>query len=252
MLTDPWFYAAAVSAIILTGISKGGFGGLGGLAVPILALAISPTIAAAIMLPILCVMDLVGIWRYRGRWDKANMRLLVLASLVGIGFGALTFRYMDADAIRLMIGAIAVIFALRYWLGLFARTQRPATKPSTVIGGICGALAGFTSFVAHAGAPPVAVYLMPQKLDKTVYHATTVVFFLAVNYVKLVPYTILGQFTETVLITAAVLFPLAIAGTLLGVFLHTRTPDRLFYPIGHALLLVTGGKLMWDGMMALL
>jgi len=256
MLTDPWFYVVALPAILITGVSKGGFGGgLGMVSVPILSLAILPTTAAAIMLPILCVMDLVGLAAYRGRWHRRNLVILLVGAMTGIGLGAATFRYLDPDAIRILLGVIAVTFTLRHWLRAWSdnRTgrERVATAADPLRGGFWGSVAGFTSFVSHAGSPPVAVYLLPQKLDKTVYHATTVLFFLIVNYVKLLPYALLGQFTTETLSTSAVLFPLAIGGALLGVWLHKRAPDRLFYGVCYVGLFLIGCKLIYDGVAAL-
>ena len=85
MITDPWFYAVAIPAVLLYGISKGGFGGgLGAAAVPLMALVIAPVQAAAILLPILCVMDIVALWKFRGKWVLPELKVLVPASLLGI------------------------------------------------------------------------------------------------------------------------------------------------------------------------
>ncbi len=116
MIADPWFYLLAVPAILLVGISKVGCGGgLGVLAVPLMAIVVAPPTAAAVMLPILCVMDLIGVWAYRRSFDLANLRIMVPAAILGIGLGALTFGYMDQAMIRILIGLIAVIFTLNYW-----------------------------------------------------------------------------------------------------------------------------------------
>ena len=192
---DITFFAVAVPAVILTGISKGGFAGMGSMAVPILSLVMLPTTATALMLPILCLMDVIALWTYWGKWHALNMRILVVAGVIGIAIGTVTFRYLHPEAIRILIGLIAVLFALRHWLRSAAATREPA-QPSIAKGGFWGTVAGFTSFVSHAGAPPVAVYLLPQRLDKTVYQATTVTLFLAVNYAKIGPYYFLDLFTR--------------------------------------------------------
>lgn len=252
LIENPWFWAAAAPAVLIVGISKGGVGGgLGTVGVPILSLVVDPRIAAAVLLPVLCLIDLMSLKAYWGRWHRLNMRILIAAAMIGILAGALTFRHLDADAIRVLIGVIAILFALRTWLGA-RRSDRPASAPNALRGGLWGAVAGFTSFVSHNGGPPVAVYLLPQKLDKTLYQATTVVFFAAINYVKLVPYWLLGQFPATNLTVSAALFPLAVAGTLLGVWLHTRISDRLFFIAAYVLLFGIGIKLVYDGMTGLL
>lgn len=247
MLDDPWFYVAAVPALLLIGISKGGFGGgFGTVGVPLLALVIPPTQAAAILLPVLALMDLVGLYTYRGLWDRRQMRILAPGAVAGILLGAVTFAVTSEDAVRLIIGTIAIGFTAWRFIGaLIARQQRAA--PSWSKGSFWSGVAGYTSFVAHAGGPPLNVYLLPQQLDKTTYVGTTVVYFALVNYVKLVPYGILGQFDATNLATSAVLTPLAPVGVLLGVFLHRRVSQELLFQVVYAGLLVTGVKLLWDG-----
>jgi uncharacterized membrane protein YfcA len=251
LIPDPWFYLAAVVAVMLTGISKGGFGGAaGGTAVPIMALVISPVQAAAVMLPILCVMDIAGIAAYRRIWDKRNLVIMLPAAVTGIVIGALTFRYLSDDAVRLIIGSIALSFASYNVLKrVILRTAvgEPAQR-NVLRGGLAGVAAGFTSFVAHAGSPPVQIYLLPQRLDKTLYVGTTVIFFFVVNYVKLIPYAIIGQFSSENLLTSLVLLPLGPFGVWVGVKLHKVVPEALFYRISYALLFVTGAKLIYDGL----
>lgn len=247
VITDPWFYAVAVPAVALAGISKAGFGGgLGVMATPLIALVIGPVQAAAIMLPVLMLMDAQALWHFRGRWDVRNFLILLGGSVVGIGIGAATFRFLDADAIRLIVGAVALVFSLRFWLDRRA-AARPPTGRSVPRGGFWGTVAGFTSFVAHAGGPPVSVYLLPQRLDKTVFVGTTVLFYASINVLKVPPYAYLGQFTGQTLLTALVLAPVAPLGMWLGLRLHHRIPQEPFYKVCYAFLLLTGLKLLWDG-----
>lgn len=248
MITDPVFYMLAVPAILLVGISKGGFGGgLAMMGVPLISLASDPLTAAAILLPILCLMDVVGIWAYRKTWDAGILRLIVPAAIVGIIFGGLTFRFMSVDFIEVMIGSIAVIFTLDHWRRKLSRTVPPKAERSAVKGSICAAASGFTSFVAHAGSPPLSVYMLPLKLDKTIYVGTTVIFYAVVNYVKLVPYGLLGQFSTANLTTSLVLLPLAPIGTYLGVKLHHKIPENIFYAICYVALFLVGLRLIYVG-----
>jgi uncharacterized membrane protein YfcA len=236
-----------VPAVLILGISKGGFGGgLGSLAVPLTALVVSPIQAAAVLLPILCVMDVHGAWVYRGRWDNANLKILMPAALIGLAVGTFTFRYLDARMIRLIVGTIAVGFTIHYWLaGLLA--ARGARGIDTVRGSFWGAVSGFTSFIAHAGGPPMSVYLLPQRMDKTRFLATTVIFVLFMNYVKLVPYAWIGQFSSENLYTSLVLLPLAPLGMWLGIRLHRIVPGEIFYRVCYLLLFLAGLKLLYDG-----
>ena len=250
MIEQPLFYLLAVPAVLILGISKGGFGGgLGSLAVPLLALVISPVQAAAVLLPILCIMDLQGAWVYRGRWDVANLKILVPAALIGLSIGAASFRYLDAQMIRLLIGALAVGFTVHHWVaGL--RTVPKVRGADPLRGGFWGAVSGFTSFIAHASGPPMSIYLLPQRMDKTRFLATTIIFVLFMNYVKLLPYAWLGQFSAQNLYTSLVLLPIAPLGMWLGIWLHRIVPEAFFYRVCYGLLFLVGMRLLYDGSFA--
>ncbi len=246
MIQDPIFYIVATVAILIVGISKSGFGGgVGVLAVPIMSLVMSPTKAAAIMLPLLILNDVFGIWHYRRSWDKTNLKIMLPAAVVGIVIGMFLFRYLSDAHIRIMIGVISVLFVINYFVG--KRNAAEKTEPSVVKGGFWGAVAGFTSFGVHAGGPPVNLYLLPQKMDKTLFVGTTVVFFTIVNWVKLGPYFYLGQLNADNLLTSLVLSPLAPLGFWLGIKLHDKVNEKLFYNLAYFFLLITGVKLLIDG-----
>lgn len=249
MITDPWFYAAAIPAVLLFGISKGGFGGgLGTLAVPLMALVISPIQAAAILLPLLCLMDIVSLWQYRRKWIWPELTVLLPGSLLGIGVGTILFEYMSASVIRLIVGTVAVSFTVHYWLSVRGRSASSLTDFPRPVGTFFGAITGFTSFVAHAGGPPINMYLLRRPLNRTDFVATTVLFFAVVNYVKLIPYAWLGQLATGNLMTSLALSPLAPIGVLIGVYLHKRVSDRFFFAFVYLLLFAVGLRLIYDGL----
>lgn len=251
MITDPWFYAAAVPAVLLFGIAKGGFGGgLGVLAVPLMALVVSPLQAAAVLLPILCVMDLVGLWAYRGRWIWPELRLLIPASMAGIAVGALLFGFMSAASVRIIVGVVAIVFTLHYAYSTRRKLDAALPHFPPAAGIAAGAAGGFTSFIAHSGGPPISMYLLRRPLDRTDFVATTVLLFAAINYVKLLPYGWLGQLSTENLLTSLVLAPLAPVGVYTGVWLHRRVSDSFFFRLMYVLLFVVGCKLLYDGITA--
>lgn len=247
LITDPLFYLVAVPAVLLSGISKGGFGSaVGGMGVPLMALAVSPPRAAAILLPVLCLMDLVGFRVYYRKWDAPNLKMMLPGALVGIAFGALTFGVFREDSIRILLGAIAVLFTLNSWFG-FAKKQEPGGRSASK-GAFWGGVSGFTSFVAHAGGPPVMVYMLPQRLDKVTFVATVNLFFMIVNAVKLLPYAWLGQLSSANLLTSLLLAPLAPAGVWLGLRMQNRVNHERFYVIARTCLFLTGLQLIYQGM----
>ena len=246
LIDDPWFYLAAISAVLILGIAKGGLaGGIGLVAVPLMALTIEPARAAAILLPILMLMDVTALRTYWGQWDRENLVTMVPGAVLGTAIGFATFELLSADDLRVMVGFIALAFALRWWL---ARAPGPVREASMGSGTFWSALAGFTSFSVHAGGPPIHIYLLPQQLGKTTFQATTVAFFFGINWLKIGPYAWLGQLDASNLATSLVLAPIAPIGILIGARLHHRINETLFFRIVYASLLVLGIKLMHDGL----
>jgi uncharacterized membrane protein YfcA len=247
MIDDPAFYLVAIPAVLIFGISKGGFGGgLGIAAVPLMAIVVSPSRAAGILLPLLVLMDLIGLWAYRRSWDRRVVRVMLPGALLGIIIGGLAFGYLDDDVVRVVLGLIAVGFTADYFLRdksrIAARPQRKAA------GAFWGGLAGFTSTIAHAGGPPANIYLLPLKLDKSIFVGTMVVLFSAVNAAKIVPYASLGLFDAANLTTSLVLAPVAAIGMLAGIWLHGKVDQVLFYRLCYVFVLLTGLKLVHDGL----
>jgi uncharacterized membrane protein YfcA len=259
MLTDPLFYAVAIPAVILLGLAKGGFAGIGVVAVPMMALVISPVLAAAITLPILLAQDVVSVWAFRKTWDKGLLVLMLPAAAVGIFLGWALAARVSVSAVELAIGVISIAFSLqRLWAeravkaadAIAAGPARPLTGLG--LGALCGMVAGFTSQVAHAGGPPFQIYVLPRRLPRDVFIGTSAIFFATVNWMKVPAYAALGQFTRQTLTTAAVLLPLALASTWAGVWLVRRVPAEGFYKVIYVLLIAVGGKLAWDGARGLL
>ncbi len=238
------FYLAALAAVLLTGISKSGFGGgLGVLAVPLMSLAAPPQFAAAVMLPLLIVMDAFTVRHYCRSWDRRNLTVLLPAAIAGIVIGSRLFPLLNAAQVRILVGTIALLFSLNYFVG-FSAVER---KPSLSAGIFWGSVAGFTSFGVHAGGPPLDIYLLPQKMPKTMFVGTTVVFFAVVNLIKVVPYVLLGQLTAESLKVSLLLAPVAPLGVRLGLILHRRIDERLFYRLCYLFLGIVGLKLLVDG-----
>jgi uncharacterized protein len=245
------FYAAAVPAVLLVGLSKGGLGGaMALLGVPIMALVMPPVQAAAILLPILIVMDIVGLWTWRRHGDPTTLRIMLPGAILGIGIGWLTAAFVTDGLIRLIVGLVALGFFLQYaWARWLAGPRRmPLAKPhNRVKGGFWGTVSGFTSFVSHAGGPPYQIYTLPLSQPPALYTGTSVRFFAIVNAVKLVPYFALGQFDGANLTASLVLLPLAPVATLAGAWIVRRMRAEIFYPVMYAMVLIAGIKLVSDG-----
>ncbi|MAQ85308.1 MAG: hypothetical protein CMH12_18955 [Maritimibacter sp.] len=248
MQLDPAFFAVAVPAVLFAGVSKGGFGsGAAFAATPLLALILEPGQALGLMLPLLMLMDVGALRPYWRQWHWPSARALLIGSVPGVALGVALWRVADADVIRLLIGAVSlgfVAFRGASAIGLL-RASRPLSDRA---GMLAGGVAGFTSFVSHAGGPPAAVYLLSRPLTKTEFQATTVLVFWLVNLLKFPPYAGLGIFTRQTLLADLLLAPLAFAGVWLGVWMHRRVSGRLFFALTYVFLTCAGLKLIWDAL----
>lgn len=245
MITDPWFYAVAIPAILLLGVSKSGFGaGFGALAVPMMALAIPVPQAAAILLPVLLVMDAMGLAALMRDRDRALLRLLLPAGLLGIVIGTVLFGVLSGKTVAGVVGVTTLAFLL---IRLVWPPRADAPPPPKWLGVLLGTVSGFTSFVAHAGGPPIGFYVLPLRLPPVVFSATMAVFFAAVNLAKWPAYGWLGLLDLRNMLTALVLLPIAPLGVIVGVRWVRRISPKLFYQLFNAGLLLTGLKLVYDG-----
>ena len=235
----------SIPAVLLYGIAKGGFAGpLAIMGVPLMSLVISPLQAAAILLPILCLQDLISIYSYRKSFHLRNLLILVPAALIGIILGFFWFSYLSDNNIRLFLGSLAIIFSLNYF---FFSRESAETEVSLTRGSFWGAISGFTSFGIHAGGLPFNIYMLPQKLDHRVYVGTAAVFFGLVNLLKLYPYYLLDQLRIDNLTTSLFLMPFAPLGFYIGYKLTQRIDGERFYALTYACLLIIGIKLFTDG-----
>jgi uncharacterized membrane protein YfcA len=244
LITDWYFYAVSVPAVLLLGISKSGFGaGFGSLAVPMMALAVSVPQAAAILMPVLLVMDLLGIAALRKDFDKALLKFLLPSGLVGILIGALLFKVLPAPIVAGIVGVFTLLFLAQR---LLFPPHADSAPPPRWLGAVLTAASGFTSFVAHAGGPPITAYVLPLKLRPVVFAATLSWFFFFINLAKWLPYAWLGLLDWRNLATSLVLLPLAPVGVWMGIRMARHINPRLFYQLIYLGLFLTGTKLVWD------
>lgn len=250
MISDWTFYAVAVPAVILLGLGKGGFAGIGILSLPLLSMVIPPVVAVALTLPILMVQDLVSVWAFRRDYSVENLKILMPGGCLGLAAGYFTAAHVSGAAVLILVGVISLCF-VAYSLLRHAPINEPPQQPDWAKGSLWAIVAGFTSFIANAGGPPYQVYIVPQKLPPKVYAGTGAIYFAIFNYTKFFAFMHLGFMSREVMLTSAALFPLAIAATLGGVWLVKRVPLKIFYKIIYALTFVMGVKLLWDGMRGL-
>ena len=245
IITDPFFYGVAVPAVLLLGISKSGFGaGFGSLAVPLMALAISVPQAAAVLLPVLLLMDLLGMAAFRKDFDKELLKFLVPCGLVGTLIGALLFKVLDAHVVAATVGGFTLLFLAQR---LLFPPRPDSPPPPRWLGVFLAITSGFTSFIAHAGGPPINAYVIPLRLSPVKFTATMAFLFFVINLSKWIPYAWLGLLDARNMSTSLVLLPLAPIGVWTGVRVARRIKEVLFYRLLYGGMFLTGCKLLWDG-----
>ncbi|HEY3049280.1 MAG TPA: sulfite exporter TauE/SafE family protein [Polaromonas sp.] len=246
LITDWHFYAIAIPAVLLLGISKSGFGaGFGSLAVPMMALAVTVPQAAAMLMPLLLLMDLLGLAAFRKDFDMKFLKFLIPFGLVGTVIGALLFKVLDAKLVAAIVGGFTLLFLAQR---LLFPPQPDSPPPPKWLGAILTATSGFTSFVAHAGGPPLSAYVIPLRLSPIKFTATMAAFFFVINLSKWIPYAWLGLLDLRNMATSLVLLPLAPVGVWIGVRLARRISPVWFYRVLYIGMFLTGIKLLWDAM----
>jgi len=244
LITDPAFYAVAVPAVLLLGMSKSGFGsGFGSLAVPMMALAVTVPQAAAILMPILLVMDLMGMAAFRRHVDWKLLRFLLLPGVLGIVIGTLLFRSLDARLVAGIVGGFTLLFLAQR---LLFPPRADSAPPPRWVGFLLATTSGFTSFIAHAGGPPINAYVIPMRLSPLLFTGTMAFFFFVVNLSKWVPYAWLGLLDWRNMSTSLALLPFAPLGVWAGVRIAHRIQPQLFYRLVYTGMFLTGIKLVWD------
>ena len=245
LITDPYFYAVTIPAVLLLGVSKSGFGaGFGSLAVPMMALAVTVPEAAAILMPVLFLMDIMGMAAFRKDFDLKLLKFLIPFGVLGIVIGAVLFKVLNAQTVAGVVGALTLLFLAQR---LLFPPKLDSPPPPRWLGALLTTTSGFTSFIAHAGGPPISAYVIPLGLSPVRYTATMAFFFFVVNLSKWIPYAWLGLLDMRNMATSLLLLPLAPIGVWVGVRLARRISPVMFYRFLYAGMFLTGVKLLWDG-----
>jgi uncharacterized membrane protein YfcA len=250
-------WAGAAFAAFLVGLSKAGFGaGAGLLAVPLMAAVLGPGRALGLMLLVLITGDVFSIIHYPRDHDRRALATLVPGLIAGVAVGYLLLGWFQAlpDSelwLRRLIGFLSVTF-VGFQVLRIVRERRLGGNGAPYVPrvwhgvglGVCG---GVTSTLAHAGGPVIALFLLPQRLDKRVFVGTFVKYFFIGNMVKLVPYALSGLLTREVFLMSLALLPAVVVGTFLGVYLHGKCSDGAFRAVIYILAVCIGVSLMVTG-----
>lgn len=248
LLADPYALVLACLAVVIIGMAKGGLSGIGALGTPILALALPPAIAAAVLLPVIIVQDVVSVWSFRHEWDRWIVGWMLPGTIIGISLATAFAAFVDERWLLMLLGAITLAFGLlRLWVERNGRIVAASNSPGWV-GTLFGVAAGVTSQIAHAGGPPFQMWVTPRRLAHTTYIGTNAVLFAMMNWIKVPGYVMLGTLNRQTLMAAVLLMPLAIVSTLITLRVLRRLDSQKFYTIIYWLMVLLGAKLVWDGL----
>jgi uncharacterized protein len=245
---EPIFYIVASIAIILVGLAKGGFSGMGAASMPLLVLVMDPIKAAAMLLPVLMLQDVVGVWSFRKTFDRTILLYMIPGAALGIFLGWLLAAIVEVDWVKAIVGLISLLFGtqrLAAMVGFELKSTRPLPE---WVGSLWGVVAGFTSHIAHAGGPPFQVWTLGRGMSPTVYAGTGAIFFAIINPMKVPAYWSLGQFTRETMTLAALFAPVAILSTMAGVWLVRRISYERFQLLVSLLMVLVGAELLRQGL----
>lgn len=251
---DPAFLLVGGATIALIAFSKGAFGGgAASIGIPMLSFFIDPLGAAMVVAPLVSAMDMFTLRAFGpSSWSKSDLRVLLPGLIVGLGLGWWMFEKVDPRYVGLTIAIISLSFAL-HWFIRRARKREAAPKPThAALGVLAGTVSGFTTFVAHAGGPPITMYLIRRGLEKRLFVGTNTAFFTIGNLLKLIPYGILLSHRPDAAMAAlmfAVVIPFAVQ---LGIRLHHRLSQDSILILTNIMLVLGSGRLLYVSIKALL
>jgi uncharacterized protein len=249
-----WFYAVGLLTIFATALSKGAFGGGLPIIVPMLALVVDPITAAIISAPLLVLMDLLALRIFGlGNASWPDLRALLPGLIFGLLIGWALFEFVDHRIVTLAIAIVTLLFALHFFLRNHMQARLAAVEarpPSAAFGLAAGMFSGFSTFIAHAGGPPIMIYLLRRGMAKGLFAGTMIMFFLIANVIKLIPFGFLMADQPRTILMALVLAPAVPLGVFIGKIIHDRLDQQAIYFWSHMLLLLVGGKMMFDAIRA--
>jgi uncharacterized membrane protein YfcA len=246
-----WWYVTALGlGVLVIGIAKAGFGGgIGVIAVPLVANALPAERAIGVMLPILILADVFSVYSHRRGVSATHLRSLLIGAAAGIALGTcVLWAFQDTGrlswALNLMVGTICLVFVGIQLFRLLGG-HIPHIPPGPVGGIASGCTAGVVSTIAHSAGPVVNLYLLEQKLDKRRLVATMVVFFLVINCLKLPTYFYLGLITVKTLTESALFAVFVPVGIVAGLWMHKRLAERPFAVIMYLGAAAAGGRMLY-------
>ena len=239
-------YVAGVIAFLglMIGFAKGGFGGLGALLTPILALVLPVASAVGVLLPMLMIGDVFAVYMYWKEWDLELVKRMLPAGVVGALAGTFLLSAVSPDGLRIMLGVFVLITVAYKFLS--DRIQAIRYEPRPWHAPAAGMLSGVASGMFNSGGPPFSSYLLLQKLQARPFIATSALFFALLNLLKVPGFLYTGILNVSLLLSLWWVFPFIPVGIWVARITLTRISPSAFEWIIVALLVFSSLWLFWQ------
>ena len=240
----------SILAVMLVAISKSGFGGgLGGLGFPLMVLVLPPKLALAVFLPLTLLTDIWVIFVWRKFFIFEIIWMMVLGGMIGQLLCWIFFNYLDDKSILILIGTMALITSVKFFLSKIDLLQKSkshlnTSQPNFLRAVFWCSLSGFASFIAWAGSIPAQIFLLRLGVDRKNFVAAMSFYFFFINLSKIPFFLDLKIINQQSLILSFILIPVLPLGIFIGKWLNLKLSDNLFYKISHIALFLCGINLI--------
>ena len=239
-------YIAVVIAILgfMIGLAKGGFGGLGSLLTPILALVLPVASAVGVLLPMLMVGDVFAVYMYWKEWDFDLVRRMLPAGIAGALAGTALLSWLSPDGLRIILGIFVLVLVAYKFIS--DRIQAIRYEPKPWHAPAAGLLAGVASGMFNNGGPAFSSYLLLQKLRARPFIATSAIYFALLNIIKVPGFLYTGVLDLPLLFSLWWVFLFIPVGIWVARVTLTRLSPSAFEGIIIVLLIFSSLWLFWQ------
>jgi hypothetical protein len=239
-------YVAIVIAILgfMIGLAKGGFGGLGALLTPILALVLPVALAVGVLLPMLMVGDVFALYMYWKEWDSDLVKRMLPAGVVGALAGTALLSWLSPDGLRIILGVFVLVLVGYKFVS--DRIQALRYEPRVWHAPAASLLAGVASGMFNYGGPAFSSYLLLQKLKARPFIATTAIYFALLNLIKVPGFLYTGVLNVPLLFSLWWVFPFIPLGIWVARAMLTRLSPSAFEWLIILLLIFSSVWLFWQ------
>ncbi|MCS3795686.1 sulfite exporter TauE/SafE family protein [Niastella sp. OAS944] len=226
----------ALSAFII-GLSKAGLKGIDMLNVTIMTIVFGGKASTGIVLPLLCVADILAVKYYHRHAQWPHVIKLMPWMVIGILVGVFVGKDLNEAIFRKVMATIIVLTVVIILIIEFRKTMVvPGNKLFTAGMGL---VSGFTTMLGNLAGAFSNIYFLAMRLPKNDFIGTGAWIFLIINLFKL-PFQVFywKNITTSSLLTDLALVPFLVLGFWCGIKLVARIKDDLYRQVVIVLTLI--------------